>query len=310
MASLQPVNPTQVRYIKLGAGGTWARESIERGIARFDFESASAERFPLCRDGRWDELYASFLGEQKTKGASRNFTNQTQQFFEDDGSTLWITFHGDSLYWGKFGEARAERHEDGDGVWRAILGGWRSTDINGIPLLTKGLPGKLTKLASFRGTSCAVDAADYIISRINCQQRDEIKNALAARERMEDAILPLVRLLDPKDFELLVDLIFTSSGWRRESDVGKTAKTLDMIIRLPTTDSLAGVQVKSRTTPRELAEYVDQFGDFSEFQRLFYVYHSGEAATDDSRITVIGPTRLVKLVLDAGLTGWLIDHVI
>jgi hypothetical protein len=28
------------------------------------------------------------------------FTNETRLFFEDDGTTLWITFVGERLYWG------------------------------------------------------------------------------------------------------------------------------------------------------------------------------------------------------------------
>ncbi len=34
------------------------------------------------------------------------------------------------------------------------------------------------------------------------------------------------RLLEPQDFELLVDLVFSTSGWRRVGVVGGTQKTL------------------------------------------------------------------------------------
>lgn len=42
---------------------------------------------------------------------------------------------------------------------------------------------------------------------------------------------------------------------------------------------------------------------------MFYVYHSGEADTDDERVTVIGPHKLAEMVVDAGLINWLIRKV-
>ena len=40
------------------------------------------------------------------------------------------------------------------------------------------------------------------------------------------ALVPLMHLLTWKDFELLVDLVFANSGWRRVGVVGKTQKTI------------------------------------------------------------------------------------
>jgi len=59
------IHPAQVRYIKLGEGGKWEEECIERGIVRYGFGSANAERFPLCHVGKWDELTKSFLADGK-----------------------------------------------------------------------------------------------------------------------------------------------------------------------------------------------------------------------------------------------------
>jgi hypothetical protein len=42
---------------------------------------------------------------------------------------------------------------------------------------------------------------------------------------------------------------------------------------------------------------------------MFYVFHSGEAQTDDERVTVIGPKKLAELIVDAGLVNWLIRKV-
>ena len=153
--------PSQVRYIKLGRDGCWEDECIKHGIIRYGFATARPERFEMCIEGRWDDLMKAFLAEGKTKGTAVNLTKQTRFFFEDDGSTIWITFKGERLYWGKAEPTRPIPHGDGDGVWRTIIGGWRSTDLNGETLTKDKLSGVLIKLANFPGTSCSVDVRKY-----------------------------------------------------------------------------------------------------------------------------------------------------
>lgn len=302
------ISPSRVRYIKLGTGGGWEKECLDRSIVRIGFGSATSERFALCQAGRWSELSESFMAEGRDKGTVTRFTKELRLFFEDDGSTLWITFIGERLCWGVVDSTPPEQHADGKGVWRPIAGGWQWTDLNGEELTKDRLSGALTKLAAYRGTSCDVDQADYIVRRINGQKIPEVERALAASREMKEATLGLMRLLEPRDFELLVDLVFTTSGWRRVGVVGRTQKTLDLDLLLPSTGERAFVQVKSKATSQQLAEYVAAFED-SPFSRMFYVFHSGEAATDDERVTVIGPEQLADLVMDAGLVSWLIRKV-
>ena len=299
----------QVRYIKLGQGGGWEDECIKNGIIRYGFDSAKPGRFELCIAGRWNDLMKAFLAEGKTKGTATSFTNQTRRFFEDDGSTLWITFKGERLYWGTVEPTSPKPHADGDGVWRTMLGGWRSTDPNGEILTKDKLSGALTKLAGFRGTSCSVDVSQYVIRRVNGQKTSEVEIALGALNAMKTSVLGLIRLLEPRDFETLVDLVFSTSGWRRLGPVGKTQKTLDLDLTLPSTGDRAFVQVKAKTTSAELAEHVGKIDEFSPDYRMFYVYHSGDARTEDDRVIVIGPEKLSEMVLDAGLANWLIRKV-
>jgi hypothetical protein len=263
----------------------------------------------LCIAGRWEDLMKSFLAEGKAKGTATSITNQTRRFFEDDGSTLWITFKGERLYWGVVEPTLPKPHADGDGVWRTIVGGWRSTDLNGEILTKDKLSGALTKLAGFRGTSCSVDVSQYVVRRINGQKTSEVETALRALNEMKTSVLGLIRLLGPQDFETLVDLVFSTSGWRRLGPVGKTQKTLDLDLTLPSTGDRAFVQVKAKTTSAELAEYVGKIDEVGPDYRMFYVYHSGDARTEDDRVIVIGPEKLSEMVLDAGLANWLIRKV-
>ena len=42
---------------------------------------------------------------------------------------------------------------------------------------------------------------------------------------------------------------------------------------------------------------------------MFYVYHSGEAETDDDRVILVNPEKLAEMVVDAGLVNWLVRKV-
>jgi hypothetical protein len=214
------------------------------------------------------------------------------------------------LYWAFSDQVAVQRHADGNGVFRPVRDGWRNHDIKGVGLHRERLSGALTKLAAYRGTSCKVDAQDYVIRKINDEVSPEIEEALAAQAQLRDSVLPLIRLLGERDFELLVDLIFSSSGWRRVSAVGGTQKTKDMAIELPSTGERAFIQVKSKTTNGELQEYVAQLPDLP-YGRMFFVYHSGPQtiASSDDQVILIGPGRLEQMVVDAGLVGWVIAKV-
>ncbi len=305
------IQPKSVRYIKLGGKGSWEKECLEKGIARIGFTTARPERFHLCQSGQWDEVYEALLEQGEAKGTATRFTNEIRLFFEDDGTTLWITFMAGCLQWGMLDSDPAEQHPDGDGVFRRIRGGWLSTDRDGNLLAKDGLSGALTKLAAYRGTSCSVDVAEYVVRRINAQKMPAVERALAASRELSAAIVDLMRMLTPQDFELLVDLVFTTSGWRRIGVVGKTQDTVDLELLLPSTGERAFVQVKSSTNAAQLAEYVAKLREREDiFDRMFYVYHSGQPGeADHSRVTMIGPDQLATRVLDAGLAAWLIEKV-
>lgn len=300
------VSPKATRYIKLGEGGAWERECIEKGILRFGAEGTRGDRLGLCQRGDWAALAASFVSGGKARSTATRWANETRHFFEDDGTTLWITFVGIRLFWG-FLDGPPQRHPEGAGVYSLVKGGWRSVDANGVDLTVDRLPGSLTQLTAYRGTSCNVRMADYVVRRINGERIPQVERGVAAYSDAKAAALALIQLLDWKDFETLVDLIFSTSGWRRVGVVGKAQKTLDLDVILPSTGERALVQVKSTSTSRELAEYLAALSDAGPFDRLIYVHHSGAVETDDERALVIGPERVAELALDAGLMKWLID---
>ena len=251
------IKASGVKYIKLGGKGGWENECLDKGIIRFGYNSSRAERYQLCLEGRWDKLKESRILGGKSKGAATKATNAAQAFFEDAGNTLWITFVGEKLYWGFVEPVVPERHSDNMGVFRRIVGGWSCVDVNGQELVKSKLFGALTKIVGFRGTICGVKEAvkNRVLLRINGRKTPEAKKAEDALATMKNTLVDCMRSLEPHDFELLVDLIFSASGWRRQGGVGKTHKTLDLDLILPTTGEKAFVQVKSATNQKELDEY-------------------------------------------------------
>jgi hypothetical protein len=272
------------------------------------FGSDLDQGFALCEAKDWKGFAAMWRAQGRTQGVATRFANETQLFAEDDGSTLWITFSGQRLLWAMLEpEGRMTRMYDGDSTYRPVAGGWRDHDILGAPLIKGNLAGDLVSLAAYRGTSCKVGRPEYVIRKINGRRASEVEAAEAALASMQKTALAVIRELRPDDFELLVDLLFTQSGWRRVGYVGRTQKTLDLDIILPSTRERAMVQVKSTTSSQELASCVAQLGP--PHKRLFFAYHSGEAKTSDPRVVVLGPERIADMTLDAGLMRWVMEKV-
>jgi hypothetical protein len=109
------IQPADVRYIKLGEGGSWERECLDQSIIRFGFGSANEDRFPLCRAGK-----------------------------------------------------------------------------------------------------CV---RDYVVRRINGLKSEKVERALRTFRQMQQVALELMRDLGARDFEILVDLVFSTSGWQRQGTV-------------------------------------------------------------------------------------------
>ena len=288
----------------------WECDCFSRGVLRMGFGSDADRGFALCEARDWDGFADMWREYGKAPGVATRFVNETRHFVEDDGSTLWITFSGQRLVWAMLEpDGQLERTHDGDSTARPVVGAWCDTDINGLPLIKGNLAGDLVSLAAYRGTSCGVPRDDYVIRKVNGRRSDEVEAAEAALSAMRETTLALIRSLQPDDFELLVDLLFTQSGWRRVGILGRTQKTLDLDLVLPSTGERAMVQVKSRTSSHELAEYVAQLDVDGPHKRLFYAFHSGEVFTADPRVSVLGPDRVTDMTLDAGLMRWVMEKV-
>jgi len=173
--------------------------------------------------------------------------------------------------------------------------------------LSDRISGDLLKVQMFQGTICQVKRRDYLLRKLNDELLPELASAEEAERAMIAAIIGLMRLLTWQDFELLVDLVFSASGWRRVGMVGRVQKTVDLELILPTAGERAFVQIKSQANAASLLDFASRFEQADLYDRMFFVWHTGRvsANTEAEGVTLIGPERLSRMRLDAGLATWL-----
>jgi hypothetical protein len=301
------VHPQKIRFIKLGEGGKWEASCISDGTVRLGYESphhADALR------GDWEVVRAYWLAVRKgKKGAATSDVNQISDFYELGVGDLWITFHNKFLYWCR-AETAVDELPDGSRSRRTI-GGWHNTDIAGGELRIDRLDGRVSKVRGFQGTICSVELGDYLVRKINAEVQPEVAAAVAALTDLKSRAATLIQGLGWKDFELLVELVFSRAGWQRFSVVGATEKDTDLDLVAPLSGRRAFVQVKSRTTRAGVLDYISRWQSHGH-QEFYFVYHSCTDSLEDLHdatrgIYLMGLSELADRVVMAGLMQWLID---
>ena len=292
-------------FIKLGRGGKWEEDCIRDGMMRLGFNNPYHDEHLA---GDYENYRQALAAEGKSAGTITSIVNQVRRFYEADSSTMWITFYHRQLWWGT-ALPDIKRDRDGTRV-RMIAGGWKSYDTNGQPLSVDRLSGRLTKVQMYRGTICEVRASSYLRRRLNGKSPLAVAAAEAAYESLVGSLVPVIRLLTWRDFELLADLIFTNGGWQRMAIVGRTVKNIDLDLKMPVSGTRAFVQVKASSNQDELNSYVADFQANDLYDEMYYVVHSTSndlksPADCPKKVTILNGEKLARLCVDAGLTDWL-----
>jgi len=150
---------------------------------------------------------------------------------------------------------------------------------------------------------------------MNGEREANVLAAEVARDSLVGAVQTIIRSLHWRDFELLVDLIFTNAGWKRVSEVGGTQKTLDLILDVPIVRKRYGVQIKSQADKEHFEAYKAQVETRPELERSYFVVHSpsqrleeyAERTTSDDKVKVLGPRQVAEWSVRYGLTDWVMD---
>jgi len=303
------INPKLANYIKLGKGGDWEQECIkESQTLRLGYREIPDE---LCRRGKWDEVQKILEGMRDDTGAATSAKNQVRAFYEADESILWVTFFGDRLYW-CFSKPEITLLLDGTKT-RPAIGHWSSTDTRGNPLQKTQLSGSLLKMQGFRGTICKVKEIKYLIRKINAIPQPEIEEALRAQVEFEGKTEALIRKLNWKDFEQLIDLIFRQAGWQRVSVLGKAEKAIDLDLQYPITEERFLVQVKSSANLRQLQNFRERLAAYQDYDRAYFIVHTPSndlvqaQGIDDVEVWL--PKDIAHRVVLYGLADWVINKV-
>jgi hypothetical protein len=305
------ITAKQVRYIKLGRGGRWENTSLEQGELQFGHGKVSHE---LALTGDRARIKEALIKAGKSSQAATDDTREVLDFYQLGSDCLWATFARDHLWW-TFAKAEITWLGPGEGHGervRKCIGGWRNTDVNGVPLRIDQLSTKLTKVASYRRTICAIEAEDYLMRRINGVIEPLLAKGNQARDTLLNVLAEAIKALDWADFETLLDIMFARSGWNRLSPLGGTQKLVDLIVEQPTTGERAAIQVKSAASQKQLDQFINEADEAGSFDRLFFACHSpkGRLETRDRRdVHVWAGRKLAETALRLGLSDWIIEKV-
>ncbi|HCF3690275.1 TPA: hypothetical protein NID02_001587 [Pseudomonas aeruginosa] len=305
---MQEINPSEVRFIKLGEGGEWEGPCIEDNIIRLGYHSP---HHLDSLEGNWDAVRRFWLKARNgNEGTTTSSVNQIRAFYELDDSCLWITFYKKRLYW-CFAHTKVEELSDQSRV-RDVIGQWSSCDIHGKPLRVENIDGRVTKVQGYRGTICTVEMQDYLVKKINGHTIDEVQSAKDSLQRLRNEVEQLIKGLWWHDFELLIDLIFSKSGWQRFSVLGKTEKDIDLDVYSPATQKRAFVQIKSSTSKSDFESYLKSFDEYEQFEEMYFIYHTcredlGSLVAERKNVHLWDLTRIAHLVVNSGLVEWLVN---
>lgn len=305
----EKIKANKVLFIKLGKNGQFEKECIEKeNTLRIDYNTVDHN---LCINGQWEKVHDYFVEIEKLKvSVATTHTNQIKQFYEEDERTLWITFYANKLWW-CFSKAEIKFLPKDKTKIRPVNGKWSDKDINGNVLLLSNISGKLLKTHGFRGTICSVREGKYTLARINGEQKKEVVEVEQAMSVLKSKLASLIQHIEPKDFEILVDLIFRQAGWQRVSDIGKTQKTLDLELFSPVTGERAIVQIKTKSSLDEFEKYQNEFASMkNDYNKFFYVVHTAEGKLktykNESETKLYLVDKVAELAISAGLVDWII----
>ncbi len=305
------VDPEQIRYIKLGAGGRWEAASLDHG--RIDWGLPS-DPHDTALAGDWAALRQIYLNSGFKAAVASSYVNEAKAFYTTGERTLWITFARGRMWWcfadthvhwlGGTGEQHGTRY-------RKALHGWRDTDINGDILYVDRLSTRLTKLSAYRRTICNVQEYDLCMRYINAAADPGRTAIVSAQLALERAVEQMVARLNWSDFELLIDLILSRSGWVRVSGIGGQMKDVDIVVEQPLTGERMGVQVKSSASQQVVNDYAARLAQ-AQYDRSLLVCHSPESELvlpkDIPGYSLMLGPEIARRAVSCGLLDWLVGR--
>ena len=301
--------PNSVRYVKNGAGGKWWKAAKARGQVHAGWEDVPDE---LLRDANMAAIERNI--RSSAGGGKTQDINALRTLVERPSQHIWVTFADGRMWWCTVIdviETNPEGASDEQGhFWLTCALPWSDHSYDGAKRLwTTELPGNVAMLEGFRATVCEPSARDEILRVIRSAEDFDAQAAEIARRSYVDAIAKLVARLRDKDFEVLIDLILSRTGWVRLAKVGGTTEGIDIEAENASTDEIAFVQIKSSAEQAVLDKYVADFNERrSRYTRMIFAVHKSKAGIESpvgEPVQVWDGKKISDLVVRTGLGGWI-----
>ncbi|MCK4735701.1 MAG: hypothetical protein KAT65_24820 [Methanophagales archaeon] len=318
---MEKINPAKCYHIKLGRGSEWSEKAIKKNRIYLGFQEIPPD---VCLRRNEDIIKKRVIQAYNGKSPTSR-TNAIMHFYDPSEDILWITFFGGCLHYG-FAKSPVDVEEfiNSEGKsetlkYRELKGKWSYKNVKDTPLYESNLRGDLLSKKYYQGTICEVKLGllKYLIRKINGETGEIERKIIQAHRDLPE----LIRGLNPKDFELLVDLVLERSGFQRESFIGGPQKDIDYAGRHPLLNRNIVVQVKSRTDRKEVRRYLKNFREYNRRNpsTLFYffinepnqysdVVNSLIKTPENSHFEIKDISDVSQLVVNLGLITWVLNR--
>lgn len=310
-----PITPTHIRYIKLGRSGAWQQHCLSHGLLQADFLMVPHE---TALSGDRAAVKNAIAAAGYAPNAASRMAGQLLDFYMLGEDCLWFTLAQGHLWW-CFADPEVtwlggDRTQHG-GRERTAVGGWRNIDKNGSPLALDRLSAALTRVG---GTQNSIANGEpyrsYLLRLINAEP-DPLQERIAGMQAELRAVTEAsIARLHPSDLEVLVDLIFSRSGWSRCSALGGNQAEVDLMLEQAVTGERAFVQVKAAAHAGVLAETIAAYDERADrCDRLIFVCHAPQggmgADLDRKDVAVWSGPELAERAIKCGLFHWVAERV-
>lgn len=298
-------------YLKLGRKGSWESELENGNKARIGWSNISLGDI---KNKNWEkirkDIELDFESRDKKKGVTQDY-NALKSFCEATENDVFITFSDGLLYWCMLSSDKIQ--EDTISKYRYLKDNWRNTDIKGNVLRINSISGKITKTQGYRATLCSIDEKDALKRIINCEANPIVADINQKETELQNLLVIAFSELHWKDCELLTDLIFNQSGWKRISIVGKSMQYMDIELENPITKERYQVQVKAMASAKDFINYAEKFSK-KNYNKMFFVSFSNDVSLEEYKneyenVVLLKGIELAALIITLGLTSWVVDKI-
>ena len=304
------VLPNSVRYVKNGARGQWWNAAKANGQIHLGWRDIPSDLLITANMSEIEKLIRTAFGDKP--GATQDL-NALRTLLVNPSQHVWVTFEDGCMWWCTVRDGIEinpnQQTNDHGHFWLTTVSPWSNRSIDGIRhLAISDLPGNVVSVAGYQATICEPKGRKEILRIIKNEKDEDAVTAELARDRYQDAVAKLVARLGPKDFELLIDLILSRTGWVRLARIGGSTEGIDVEVENISSEEIAFVQVKSAATQNVLDDYVERFNSRRDrYHRMIFAVHSPSGLLNKPAgqpISVWTGKEIAERVVKLGLGDW------